>query len=242
MLGRADLSLEQKRRLALLGLQTAEACQDAGERAQLGFDLVNAVSALPLGRAVWTRAAALYLDATDRTDQHPDSYTMLAREIRSHSLPLGHKHPSIQARLESVRLGRLLSQTYDFSLPTLQGDRMNLRALRGRLVIVNFWATWCPPCRVEMPILEKLHRDLTAQGVSVLTISDEDPGVLREFMHKQGYTLPVLLDPKRRVFDHFRVYGIPDTRVFDEDGRLIAEFETISDQALRKLLKRSRAQ
>jgi len=110
-----------------------------------------------------------------------------------------------------------------FRLPALAGGERDLAAQRGKIVVLNFWATWCPPCVAEMPSLERLHRTLSPEGLSVVTIStDEDEAELRRFVRERALTLPVLRDPGGRVAaDLYHTTGYPETFVLDRDGRLL---------------------
>jgi peroxiredoxin len=110
-----------------------------------------------------------------------------------------------------------------FRLPALAGGERDLAAQRGKIVVLNFWATWCPPCVAEMPSLERLHRTLSPEGLSVVTIStDEDEAELRRFLKERALTIPVLRDPGgRAVASLYRTTGYPETFVIDRDGRLL---------------------
>jgi thiol-disulfide isomerase/thioredoxin len=88
---------------------------------------------------------------------------------------------------------------------------------------VNFWATWCPPCRKELPDLEALYRRFEKQGFVVLGVTDEKAETVRPFVERQPLTYPVLLDPGRAVNDRFKVDSIPRTFVFDRQGKLAAQ-------------------
>jgi len=88
---------------------------------------------------------------------------------------------------------------------------------------VNFWATWCPPCRKEMPDLETLYTQFKEQGLVILAISDEDAAKVKPFVAKQKVTYPILLDPGRKVNELFEVVGIPKTFIYDRDGELVAQ-------------------
>jgi peroxiredoxin len=90
-------------------------------------------------------------------------------------------------------------------------------------VLVNFWATWCPPCRKEMPDLDALYTRFKAQGFLILAISDETAEKVRPFISKHNYSFPVLLDPDREVNQLFRVEGIPKTFLYDREGKLAAQ-------------------
>ena len=106
---------------------------------------------------------------------------------------------------------------------TLDGDRLSLADLRGKVVLVNFWATWCPPCVAEMPSLERLHRTLSPEGLAVVTVStDEDQAELRKFVAQHGLTLPVLMDPGGRVAGgDSRTTPYPETFLLDRQGRIL---------------------
>ncbi len=110
-----------------------------------------------------------------------------------------------------------------FRLPALAGGESELGALRGKVVVLNFWATWCPPCVSEMPSLERLHRTLGPEGLAVVAVStDEDEAELRRFVAQYSLTLPVLRDPGGRVAsDQYRTTGYPETFVLDRSGVLL---------------------
>ena len=108
-------------------------------------------------------------------------------------------------------------------LSDLGGTPRSLDALRGKVVVVNFWATWCPPCVEEMPSLERLHRSLGPQGLAVVAIStDEDETELRRFVAQQQLTLPVWRDPGGSVASgSYHTTGYPETFVIDRSGALL---------------------
>jgi peroxiredoxin len=114
-------------------------------------------------------------------------------------------------------------QKADFTLSDLQGKYWHLRELGGKVVLVNFWATWCPPCRKEMPDLQALYDTYKDQGFVVLSISDEEAAKVSQFITERNISYPVLLDPGRKVNDAFVVEGIPKSFVYDREGRLVAQ-------------------
>jgi peroxiredoxin len=110
-----------------------------------------------------------------------------------------------------------------FRLPRLAGADVDLGSLRGRVAVVNFWATWCPPCVDEMPSLERLHRALGPEGLTVVGIStDEDGGVLTGFVRDKRISFPILRDPGGRVASaEYHTTGYPETFVIDPKGVLV---------------------
>jgi peroxiredoxin len=111
----------------------------------------------------------------------------------------------------------------EFKLSDLKGKSWSMEDLRGKVVLVNFWATWCPPCRKEMPDLDVLYKKLQDQGLVILAISDEDPGKVKTFLATNEVTYPILLDPGGKVHTLFHVDGIPKSFVYDRKGKLVAE-------------------
>jgi len=114
-------------------------------------------------------------------------------------------------------------QNADFTLDDLQGKPWHLRDLRGKVVLVNFWATWCPPCRKEMPDLDALYNKFKGQGFVVLAISDEEAAKVSPFISERRISYPVLLDPGRTLNDLFIVEGIPKSFIYDRDGKMVAQ-------------------
>jgi peroxiredoxin len=111
----------------------------------------------------------------------------------------------------------------DFSLPTLDGKSLGLEDFRGQYVVVNFWATWCGPCKMEMPSLEALHRRFKGRPLTVVGISNDMFGatVVAPYVKAQGLTFPILLDPNLEVSNAFGVLSLPTTVLVDPEGRII---------------------
>ncbi len=107
----------------------------------------------------------------------------------------------------------------DFTLMDLDGQPVSLSDFRGRPVMINFWASWCNPCRYEMPIIESVYRDRLDRGLVVLAVSiDDSPQAAADFIHQGGFTFPVLLDTNKRVANQYRVRPIPTTFFVDGEG------------------------
>jgi len=111
----------------------------------------------------------------------------------------------------------------EFALKDLSGKTWTFSELRGKVVLVNFWATWCPPCRKEMPNLETLYGRFGSRGLVVLGISDEEAAKVEPFIRERKVSFPVLLDPGRKVNEMFVVEGIPKSFVYDREGKLVAQ-------------------
>ena len=131
--------------------------------------------------------------------------------------------PALDAATALLELRDQVLQETGFSLTALDGKVYNLDALRGHVVLLNFWATWCPPCRKEMPDMQKLYERFKEKGLIVLAVSDEKRETVEGFLAKQDYTFPILLDPDRKTNTAFYVEGIPKSFLFDRQGRLAAQ-------------------
>jgi cytochrome c biogenesis protein CcmG, thiol:disulfide interchange protein DsbE len=110
-----------------------------------------------------------------------------------------------------------------FAAPVLDGDTLRLAELRGQAVLLNIWATWCPPCRDEMPELQVLHDRYARRGLRVLGVSVDARGAeaaVREFVRDHGITFTILHDPAESVARQFRTTGVPETFLIGPDGRL----------------------
>ena len=107
----------------------------------------------------------------------------------------------------------------DFKLPNLDGQSTSLSDLRGKPVLINFWATWCPPCRDEMPYLQEVYEEWSDKGLVVLAINlGEDPSKVKGFLQSRNLSLPVLLDTKQATAQEYNIRGIPTTFFIDKDG------------------------
>jgi len=107
----------------------------------------------------------------------------------------------------------------DFQLVDLDGKSQNLSQYRGKVVLVNFWATWCKPCTTEMPAMQTIYDKLREKGFVVLAINElEDEAKVREHIKQHGHTFPVLMDRDNKVANQFGVFGLPVSVFIDEKG------------------------
>ena len=234
LLERSDLTLSQKRAVMEETIAFIRAGQKQNQ-AGATDDLIWWADKAGLDRDTIRPAVELLVNAAPDSSYPIDDEAV--RVMRQYGLHLGQDDPSIQARIALGELEDVLSDRYTFALPSLDGTSIHLDDLRGKVVLLNFWATWCGPCRAEKPILQKVYRDLQNKGFMLLAITDEDPAVVRRFVNQNSITLPVLVDRTRTVFDHYLVEGIPKTIILNRQGRAVARPITISDEVeLRKLL------
>jgi len=109
----------------------------------------------------------------------------------------------------------------DFTLIDTAGKTWHLAELEGKLVFINFWATWCPPCRSELPSMETLAREKAEAGFQMLTILVKDePAKAVELARKLGLTFPVLIDPQNATSKAYGITGVPETFIVGPDGVL----------------------
>ena len=113
----------------------------------------------------------------------------------------------------------------DFVLPRLDGSVQKLSNFRGSVVLVNMWATWCPPCIAEMPVLNEIARAYESRGLVVLGVAgDDDSQDVLDFIEQDPLAFPVLLDPGGAVGTQYGITGYPETFLVDREGRLQRKF------------------
>jgi peroxiredoxin len=110
-----------------------------------------------------------------------------------------------------------------FSLPSLDGRELTLNDYQGKHLLVNFWATWCGPCKVEMPSLELLYRKFKKRNFAMIAVSNDIFGaqVVEPYIRAQDFTFPVGLDPKLEASNQFGVISLPTTFLIDPQGKII---------------------
>jgi peroxiredoxin len=138
---------------------------------------------------------------------------------------LAAERPALPELLKAMNLSGYPSLMHppDFSGFTIDGQKVSLAGLSGRVVLLNFWATWCLECRSEMPAFERLHRELSVQGLAVVGINArEGTTTIREYAKELGLTFPLILDPKGTINAAYGVIGLPTTFLIGRDGRPVA--------------------
>ena len=135
------------------------------------------------------------------------------------SLYLGSASSS-RPNQEPAKIADIGDSAPDFQLEDTSGNKVSLVDLRGKVVLVNFWATWCPPCRAEMPSMEKLNKAMANDDFVMLAINVEEDGrtVMPAFLKKTPHTFPILYDDQGTVQELYGVYRFPESFVIRKDG------------------------
>jgi peroxiredoxin len=129
--------------------------------------------------------------------------------------------PALDAWSMGSRVPAVGMQAEDFSLTDLEGKSQSLSQYRGKIVLVNFWATWCKPCTTEMPAMQTMYDKLRDKGFVVLAVNElEDDAKVREHIKQYGHTFPVLMDRDNKVANQFGVFGLPVSVFIDQEGRV----------------------
>jgi peroxiredoxin len=198
------------------------ALQATPNKASLALSLANLATEGDFGRDTLQEVTStLALALKDKPSEQ--GYLSLAQLVRYEGMQAAADDPLFTAAMKSLEELDRVRAGADFTLPDLAGRSWRLRDLKGKVVLVNFWATWCPPCRKEMPDLEALYAEYKDKGLVVLAVSDEERAKVEPFIAARKYTFPVLLDEGRKVSEALRIEGIPKTFIYDREGRLAAQ-------------------
>lgn len=139
------------------------------------------------------------------------------------------------------KLGEVIAgaAAIEFQLPDLGSIVHSIEKYRGKIILINFWATWCVPCVAEMPSLERLYQAYRDKGFVVLAISVDSLGsesVVRKFVEKNGLSFPILLDPEMKTVDPYGVTGFPETFFVDKNGAFLAILDPLTKERLVRIV------
>ena len=193
-----------------LGL--AAALSNLSTEGDSGIDTLQAVAD--------TLAEAIRQAAGQPETEH--AYGALARLAHYENVKVNLDDAPYKAALEELDQMDRQRQAATFTLHDLRGKPWSLQDLKGKVVLVNFWATWCPPCRKEMPDMNTLYKRFHDQGLVVLAISNEEEAVVRKFVSEHPYGFPILLDPGGATGKAYLVQGIPKSFIYDRGGQIVA--------------------
>ena len=126
-----------------------------------------------------------------------------------------------------------------FTYKGLDGKMVSLRDYRGKVVFLNIWATWCPPCREEMPSMERLYRILRGESFEILAVSIDasGAGAVAPFMKKYGLSFPALLDPEGTIQQLYDTTGVPESFIIDKKGIVVKKFIGATDWAAPEVVR-----
>jgi thiol-disulfide isomerase/thioredoxin len=131
----------------------------------------------------------------------------------------------------------------NFQAKTLTGEKVNLNDYRGKVILLDFWATWCPPCRAELPTIAKLYGDYKDKNVVVFGVNEEEGGVAKKYLEKNSLNLPTLEDASQKAHRLYRISAIPTVYIIATDGKVMKYFRGgRSEDSLRAALKAAGAQ
>ncbi len=215
--------------------------------------MIGALGAgLWFGRS-WTRAGAV-AQASLTTPGQPQAIqprplqgvSSLARPLQSQPLPQvrpAQARPKSSAGVTTSIGGtpNVGDPAPDFTLKNLQGEEVRLSDYRGRPVLINFWATWCPPCRFEMPAIQKMYDTYKDEGFEVLAVDvEESITTVKRYIAQGGYTFPVLLDYKGEVANGpYRIRAFPTSYFVGRDGKIaVAHRGMMTEQILQQYMDR----
>jgi cytochrome c biogenesis protein CcmG/thiol:disulfide interchange protein DsbE len=136
-----------------------------------------------------------------------------------------------------------VSEAPDFTLPALDGKPFRFSNQRGKVIILDFWATWCPPCRAELPHFKSLYEQYNQKGLQIVGVALDDGGaeVVRPFVEDNDIKYPILIGNQEVVEDYGGIRGIPTTFVVDRKGHIIKKFvgyqdKEVFESAIKELL------
>ena len=170
---------------------------------------------------VFLAASAALVLASCGGARAPVASTTVA--AKSASFPPGSLQDELQKAGFDVPKADIMAE--DFNLVSLAGKSLSLSSWKGKVVLLSFWATWCGPCKIEMPGMEKLYGQMKAKGLEIVAVDvSEDRSTVSSFIRKYGYTFPVLLDLKGEVSgsEMYAAGGIPVNYIIDRNGKLLA--------------------
>jgi thiol-disulfide isomerase/thioredoxin len=193
-------------------LRLAEALANLSTEGDFGRDTLQEVTT--------TLASALREQPPSaKPGEHSDPYAELASLVRYEHMQASSDSPQFAAAMAQLEADDAIRQNADFTLTDLQDTAWHLKDLRGKVVLVNFWATWCPPCQAETPDLEAAYEAHRKDGLVLVAIDiQEDPGSVRDYVNTYALTYTIGMDVTAAVMRTYHVFGLPTHYFVDRDG------------------------
>ena len=165
----------------------------------------------------------------DELQDQPGSGAELALKNLAEFAFYRHIRVPLDAPLYRAELVKLEDQAKtrakaDFTLTDTNGEAWHLKGLSGKVVLVNFWATWCPPCQREMADFQTMYNRFANQGLLILAVTGEDVDTVKRYLAKHPITFCVVLDPSDITQRQFLVDGLPHSLLYDREGKMVAQF------------------
>jgi thiol-disulfide isomerase/thioredoxin len=165
------------------------------------------------------------------------TYTRKKYRVRKSSLPLIIVFAGvallIAALMISLVAGGDQQEANPNAITLLDGGSVEIADYEGQVLLVNFWASWCPPCRAEMPELQAYYDQYQDNGLALLMInSGEAEDTARSFIQQSGFTFPVGIDPTNRISDNYGINALPITLVYDQDGEIVYRHSGLISRAV----------
>lgn len=207
-----DIALEIRRLPASLNkLRLADAVAFVSTAGDLGHDTLQEV-ATTLGDALREQPGKL-----------DSAYVDLAQLVHYENVKVSLDDPQFAAAMSKLEADDQHRREVNFTLADLNGKNWTLKDLRGKVVLVNFWASWSRPCLLEMLDLEGLYQRFKNHDLVILAISSEKPAQVVNFVKLQKITFPILLDPEQKVAQLYKILGVPKSFVYNREGKLVAQ-------------------
>jgi len=173
---------------------------------------------------IWTTAIILVIIAVYTTSKYsPKTNTAINPPGQNPQTEQAAPSPAVNDKSGEQAADKKINlmEDYDFTLEDLKGSKVTLSELKGKKVFLNFWATWCPPCKAEMPDIEKLYQETKDSDLVILAVNvGDDKKKVQDFIAKYNYNFNILLDTKGEVSQLYQVSGIPTSYFIDTNGLL----------------------
>ena len=135
-------------------------------------------------------------------------------------------------KAQTVKQKKQANAAYDFSLKTTAGKTVKLSDFKGKVVILNFWATWCPPCKAEIPSFIGMYKKYEKDGLVIVGVAVDDPAKVAQFVKDNGVNYPVVIADQTTVTAYGGVRGIPTTFVIDKNGSIVRNYTGYRPEAV----------